>query len=386
MQKVDVTIIGSGAMALWLSWTLVCKGFAVAVIEIQRDLAGGASSKNEGWLHRGTYHSVAITDRNIAIQVARRTIAGHDMTLQFAPEARTELGSHTFALLRSEAVEETTSRWAEAGVFHRLVSKREVRRLEPDLNFGKYDCTFEVADVAIDSRIVYRKLADEIRAKGGVIFTGMECVGLCGHAMKLRKWNGCEQHLETKVLVCAAGCGIRPFFKSVIGIDLPMRYFVSHLFDVPRIARHAFFGVDPSDITAMHHGEWSIVGFTKDQVPVPAPSFEPGKDQIEQIKAALQEVASKADVSRGTGRACTKVDVDYATSSTKSFGNLNIAYDEPIQNIFWVLPGKMTEAPYAARQLGEVLCTRVTRSIDAKPLTNPVFGLPQIAMRPIDLY
>jgi len=386
MQRVDVAIVGSGAMALWLARDLVVKGVRVALLEIQPELAGGASVKNEGWLHRGTYHAAAIVDRTLAMQVAQRTITGHDMTLRFAPEARTELGSHTFALLRFETLEETTSRWAEAGVFHRPVSKHEVERLEPELQLGQYDCAFEVADVAINSRTVYRKLAEEIRAMGAVILPGTEVVGLCKQVLSLRASNGCEQQLETEVLVCAAGCGILPFFKSVIGIDLPMRYFVSHLFDVPRVAWHAFFGVDPSDITAMHHGKWSVVGFTKDQVPVPTPSFEPCEERIEQIRVALSAVAPKADIIRGTGRACTKVDIDYTVASTNAFGNLNIAYGEPTRNVFWVLPGKMTEAPYAARQLAEVIWPRLERSVYEGPITNLEVDSLHIAMRPIDTY
>ena len=157
-------------MGLWLAWVLSSRGLAVALIDAQNDLGNGSSIRNEGWLHRGTYYAATIVDRAAAMQVAQRTILGHDATLRLAPESLEELDSKTFVLLRSECLDEITSRWDEAGVFYRYLCKADFQALEPELDVGNYDCVCEVADVAINNRIVYSKLASQARANAVSIF------------------------------------------------------------------------------------------------------------------------------------------------------------------------------------------------------------------------
>jgi glycine/D-amino acid oxidase-like deaminating enzyme len=164
------------------------------------------------------------------------------------------------------------------------------------------------------------KLAAQIRCRGASILTGTNVCHLRSGVAVLQT-SGCPtRQLFADVFVCAAGYGISQFFLSLLGIKLPMRYFASHLLDIPRFARHDFFGVGSSDIATMHHGDWTIVGFTKDQIPVSTPRFEPDEDSIEQIKKALSAIAPGADILEAKGRVCTKVDIDYAAPSSASFG------------------------------------------------------------------
>jgi len=53
----------------------------------------------------------------------------------------------------------------------------------------------------------------------------------------------------------------------------------------------------------MHHGDWTIVGFTKDQVPVSTPRFEPDEGSIDQIKKKL-----------GYSNVCNIIDVKLDTN------------------------------------------------------------------------
>jgi L-2-hydroxyglutarate oxidase LhgO len=61
-------------------------GFSIVLVEQEEQFAGGASTRNEGWLHRGTYHANSIKDKNTAIQVARRCIYGYEQISKYAPE------------------------------------------------------------------------------------------------------------------------------------------------------------------------------------------------------------------------------------------------------------------------------------------------------------
>lgn len=72
--SVDVAIVGAGVAGLMLTKKLSDLGFKVALIEKSSCVADGPSTRNEGWLHRGTYHAASIQDRSSAVQVARRCI------------------------------------------------------------------------------------------------------------------------------------------------------------------------------------------------------------------------------------------------------------------------------------------------------------------------
>src|SRR5437870_1580791 len=96
VRRYDVVISGAGVAGLWLACKLARLGFFILLLEKGPTLAGYASTRNEGWLHRGTYHAAAIPGRDIALRVARQTCNGFDQTIGFAPEA-VEEASQTFA-------------------------------------------------------------------------------------------------------------------------------------------------------------------------------------------------------------------------------------------------------------------------------------------------
>jgi hypothetical protein len=160
------------------------------------------------------------------------------------------------------------------------------------------------------------------------------------------------------------------------------------LLDIPRIGKHALFGIAPGQATVMHHDHWSIVGLNKDQEQVPAPSFEPVEKNIQAVKDALLRLIPGADLSHCRGRTCLKVDMDQGATG---FANLNVAFGEPAPGYFWVLPGKMSEAPFAADAVVEAVSGRLGRhGLHAayghgEPSLAPGGGL-TVASRPVDGY
>jgi hypothetical protein len=159
--------------------------------------------------------------------------------------------------------------------------------------------------------------------------------------------------------------------------------------DMPRVSRHGWFGVEPGEATHMPHGDWSIIGLNKDQVAVHTPSFEAQPECVESVLKSLKHFVPSVDTSLGRGRACVKVDME---PHAPGFSNLNLVCGEPLPNVFSILPGKMTEAPYAADILSQIVCQRLLSwgiRFSALPILDDHAAgdltIP-IALRPIDRY
>jgi L-2-hydroxyglutarate oxidase LhgO len=60
IRKFDVVVVGAGAAGLMTAQKLSQLGMSVALIEQKPTVASGPSTRNEGWLHRGTYHAASI--------------------------------------------------------------------------------------------------------------------------------------------------------------------------------------------------------------------------------------------------------------------------------------------------------------------------------------
>ena len=54
MKHFDVAITGAGVTGVLLAMKLAALGLAVILVELQDKIAGGPSTRNEGWLHNGT--------------------------------------------------------------------------------------------------------------------------------------------------------------------------------------------------------------------------------------------------------------------------------------------------------------------------------------------
>lgn len=394
--KTAVAIIGAGVMGLWLTRKLSKLAVPVTLIESNNRLAASSSTRNEGWLHAGSYHAAAIEDRGIALQVARRTREGYHQTLRFAPEALGQDETRTFVLVDEERLNDVVGRWDEAGVNYRRLARRVLTSLEPRLRVDKFAGLFEVDDRPINTPVLYKRLIDDACAHGARILTGTRVTDLRGTTLTFEQETGASGTLDAKVIVFAAGFSTKSVVRDLLGLELPFRFWRSHLIDLPRFSNHAFFGIRPGEATCMPHGLWSIAGLNADQEELAAPSFEPLEANVRRATEALQCLVRDIDLSHLHPRACVKVDMDpgrAAIVDRLGFAppQLNISYGEIAADVFWVLPGKMTEAPFAADVLIRRICDATLLSPQAvaavaaatTALENPQ---PQPALRPIDEY
>ncbi|MES4993820.1 FAD-dependent oxidoreductase [Agrobacterium radiobacter] len=364
----DILLVGGGITGLMAAQKLSDLGLRVALIEKQTTLASGPSTRNEGWLHRGTYHASSIRDRAAAIQVARRCIYGHKQLRRFAPEALEDVDVLPMALVRDkDKLSEVVSRWDEANVRYRPISRSAAEKLIPNASFKKVPGIFQVADASLNTRILYRKLLTLAQKSGCEFHLGSQIEEIDGQAVTIRDQSGERKTFSARKIIYSSGIGAKEIFQKYHGIDLPIRYWKSHLVVTKRLAHAGVFFLDPHEAAMMHHGEVSIVGFNEDALLSTEPSYDVIPERAQNLRRGIRRIFPSWDEQGSRDVACVKVDYVTDLASARS---LNIAISEPIPGHVVVLPGKMTEAPY----LTDVLTSFIHDRLDN----------PDIALRPCD--
>lgn len=398
IHKFDLVISGGGVTGLWLALKLSASGYSVALLEKGPHLAGQSSIKNEAWLHHGSYHGGAIPVRDIAVRVSRQTLEGCLQTLAFAPEAVEDPSSQCFALIRNLDVQEVESRWAEVGVPFTRLSRSEFIRHVPEVRTDDIVAFYGVQDKSINTPVYYAMLRDEAMRHGTHIRTSSEITSFDGMRAKVQTPSGVETY-EAELFLHAAGFGLKEFFLTRFDqpIDLGLRFWKSHLIDLPRVARHGAFFLDPGEATLMHHGQWTIAGFNSDSTAVTEPDFKTIPERVESARQALQRMLFRVNFDNAEPRACIKVDqeprddVDMfvpRAGAPYPRPQLGLTWGQPRPGHLWVLPGKMTEAPFVADRIVEEVRRQVvpTREPSRRFADGGAGNPPEVAMRPIDLH
>ncbi len=366
MEKFDVVVAGCGVAGLMLARKLSELGLRALLVESGEVVANGPSTRNEGWLHRGTYHAVSIRDRASAIRVARRCIYGHEQVKAFAPEAIEEPHGAAYALVRDAArADEARSRWLEAGVSFAEVSTSEVARVAPGADLSRVAAAFRVEDKSVDTRLLYRKLLAVSESRGAKLLLGHTARPLPDGALDVRGPSGERVAVDAPICIHTVGYGA----STAFGASLPLRYWKSHLLVVARVCEPGLFFLDPGEAAMMHHGGASIVGLNEDATRCEGPSFDVEPEGARRLADALRRLHPRLRSNDVKEVACTKIDLAEDARGSRS---LDISVGEPIPGHICVFPGKMTEAPYVADHVARIVATRI--------------GLGRIATRPCDSF
>ncbi len=390
----DITVVGGGIAGLWTAKELLERGHSVNLIEESNCLASGSTTRNEGWLHAGTYHAVAIYNEHDAEQVTNRTIYGHDAIVDFAPESIEQPTTYAF-INQDELAEIALRRWEQFNIQNR---EMPVGRFEKEgFDTHRIRAAFEVKDKSVNSRIICSKLAHFILKNGGRIFT--EAKFLPNDETRADMIIGEEQHsLQSDAFIIAAGTGTKHVFEGMTGRQFPMRYFKSHLLVTPRITEDNYFYIDPREAGIMSHGDASIIGINREAIDVQDPNYDviPATERIvydalgTMLPRARQLALNSAEV---LGIACVKADVvdghvQSNVDSTAVLQDLNIKVFEPVPGYICAIPGKMTEAPALAKAAADYV---EGRGLGLKHQDVPTSGtaitgeiIPAIKNRPAD--
>src|SRR5258708_3543522 len=273
--KTDISVVGAGVTGLMLTKKLTDLGYKVALVEQQGIVGNGPSTKNEGWLHRGTYHATSIQDEAQAMQVANRCIYGHEQIRSFAPEAIEDLDRATYAVVSNdETAQKATDRWEKAGILYRPVPLGKFVQANPEVNITKITDAFQVGDLSINTRILYQKLLTQSEKGGAKIFLKSKFIPEDGEKATLDQGNGDKINLHSDLFIVTAGYGIKDTFRQVTGQDLPVRYWKSHLLVFPRLTKSNIFSINPGEAALFNHGSKSVVGQHEDAVTVSNPNLD----------------------------------------------------------------------------------------------------------------
>jgi glycine/D-amino acid oxidase-like deaminating enzyme len=257
---------------------LVDNGYDVTLVENSPTLANGATIRNEGWLHAGTYHSVAVEDDGEIERVIANTLMGHRAIATFAPEAIDHITSYA-VVASDDFAHRAVTRWTMAGVPFQEVPLDQLA--EEGLDTQRFRASFLVEDKSVNSRILCQKLAAYIQGKGGNFLLGARFTPQDEERAKVDTSFG-RLELHSRHFVIAAGSGCQNIVEGITGEPFPMRFFKAHLLVSPRLTEHNYFHLEAGEAGFMNHGLASVIGIHRDGVEMEKADYtvDPNKERL----------------------------------------------------------------------------------------------------------
>jgi glycerol-3-phosphate dehydrogenase len=374
-KKFDIVIIGAGITGLLLMLKLTRLGKSVLLLEANNVIAQGPSTRNEGWIHAGSYHAYGIDDEKAAIRVAKNCLYGYNQIKSAYPECVEEPFTESVVLIKKiENCHKAEWRWTKAGVFFERLKGTELIEILHDVNIPAGAIGYRVAEKAINTRILYQRILQEIKINSDVypksvcIRTGVKEITFTADkkTILIQHNNGKSLVVNTKMVIYTSGTGTKAIYdREHPEINCPLRVFESHLLITKRMSENNVFFVEEDEITAMGHNEMTIIGSTKDNDEIRA---EKNLDEAQKLRKErlVERTRSlfKNEMKEFEVYSCHKVDI----GETKGFQSLEpkIYEDPAMPNHIICCPGKMTEAPILVDNLINKIFARLDNSIIAK--------------------
>lgn len=316
--EVDVLVVGGGVSGLETARRCAEHGLRTALIEKSIQVGGGASTRNEGWVHAGTYHAQAIDDEEHATVVTQSTLAGHDYFAREAVEERLARFADTYAFTEnSSRVRFIEDRWARFNVQHVRVKPKDLRRSFPGIDTRRIAAAYKVEDFAINTQRLLARLCQRVRISGGLVETGCEVTSQNDDGSYcLSTTRGTPMNIRPRVVVVTSGVGSRDLCKAVWGIELVQGFYRSHLLIARPVRRlHSIFSLDAGGVTLMVHGKsidpsaaTYLIGLNRDAEPLPGPDYSIVEAHVEQLALEAQALVGHG-FDEYEGYACVKTDI-----------------------------------------------------------------------------
>ncbi len=381
-KKYQVTIIGAGITGLLLTLKLSKLGKSVLLLEANNVIAEGPSTRNEGWIHAGSYHAFGIDNEKTAIKVAKNCIYGYNQIKTQFPECIEEPFTESVVLIKeAKNIKRAEKRWSSAGVSYKKLNNESLKHLLHDVNIPKGSAGFLVKEKAINTRILYERILHEIeiisanRPESVCIRTGVRDIRFSTdkNSAMLEMNDDVTSVIKSDFYIYCSGAGTKDIFaKEHPSIDCPIRIFQSHLLITERMSENNVFFVEEGEITAMGHGNMTIIGSTKDNDDIKL-TVDLNDAHLKRKKHLIERTHKlfKKELKNHKVYSCYKVDV----GEKEGFQSLEpkIYEDQKLKNHIICCPGKMTEAPILVDKLIQVLYKRLNSNS-------------KIALRPLDAY
>lgn len=369
-ERFDDIVIGTGIAGLETARLLQGAGRSVCIIESAAMIGTGATTHNEGWLHAGTYHAGAIPDRCEAIKVGRLCKYGFDRIVEMYPQSISPTNARTYAIIRDDsAVDETTSRWAEAGVKFDPVSLSTVLEQNAELNFAGNEVAFRVSDLAISTpelmKLIYREIQRQNCCSPITFAMAAKIVALDPSSHRVQVVHKGEmREFRAENIIYAAGVGNRELAARFLDRPDLIRLFRGHIVIMSKLTIDQFVVMDKGSPTWMNHAKYSVIGMTRMSEEVTTEDYSINRETADNIVASVQSMILQP-VEVHLTYSCLK-----PTITDGQYQSLAPSLLEPEKGNYLLLPGKMTEAP--------VICEALLDKILNRQLHVP------IAVRPVD--
>lgn len=369
--KTDTVIVGSGVMGLLLAKKLVDLGQTVVLLDENPKLSYGASVKNHGWLHSGTVHAVSIPDRDQAKKVVRKLMYGHEYIKSYAGESIEDPFDAVYITTgNDDLAEKAIEIWDETGVYYEEISKKNFLREDPYLNPDLSLHIFKSADLRLNNRIFFQKLLTDIKSKNGTIITDAHYLHTDEHEVYVQS-RGNNISVNADLFIYCVGAKTKEIYKKLTNEEIEIALWKSHLLFLPQIAPYSLVSLDRGQPIIINHQGTSVINRGYDEVLCKELDYSTDPSEVLQTFESLCSVYPTYREMRGELKyiACIKPSLLMPKASRHSVDSQIL---EPLPGHFFVLPGKMTEAPYVADEV----IRRLYQSFD----------FDEISLRPLDIF
>lgn len=225
-ERVDCVVVGAGVVGLAIARALALEGREVLVLEAERAIGTGTSSRNSEVIHAGIYYPAGSLK-------ARLCVDGKQLLYRYCESrqvAHRRLGKLIVATSEAEAptLEKYRSHARANGVDDLSpLSAAQVRALEPQVH-----CVAGLLSPStgiIDSHALMHAYQADLEAHGGTVVLGAPILGGALQPARMIVHVGGEapMSLHTDLLVNAAGLAAQQVSESLAGIApaaVPRRY------------------------------------------------------------------------------------------------------------------------------------------------------------------
>ena len=203
----DAIVIGAGAVGLATAFALVQRGFETIVLEKDRAIGQGVSSRNSEVIHGGLYYPAGSLKARLCVEGRRKLFAFLERrNIEHAKCGKLVVATEPHEIERLDAILDSARANGVEGM--QRLSGAEARALEPELRAEAALLSPESG--VMDAHGYMAALAGEISAHGGAIAVNTPFAGarpLEGGGFAIRTSGDHATEVTARHLVIAAGLG-----------------------------------------------------------------------------------------------------------------------------------------------------------------------------------
>ncbi|MDR3510433.1 MAG: NAD(P)/FAD-dependent oxidoreductase [Caulobacteraceae bacterium] len=203
----DAVVVGAGAVGLATGYALARRGLVVAVLEKERAIGQGVSSRNSEVIHAGLYYPTGSLKARLCVDGRRRLYAFLDSHgVAYDRCGKLVVATEDAEIPRLEAIERQAEINGVEGIAP--LSAAQAHALEPELKAAMALTSPESG--VFDSHGYMLALQGEIEDRGGAVVVATPFEGaepLAGGGFRIRAGGEEPAQLTARILVTAPGLG-----------------------------------------------------------------------------------------------------------------------------------------------------------------------------------